>query len=472
MKKIQHFLCLQVFLLSAFLISFGQSIFLKALASSKETIRISTGFKGPIEEAFAILMEDFKQANPEIEIVIASKGNYMDAFKAAFSKEAPEAADIYHVSEFGSPSIIMKMEEQKNFIPVGKVDPSVNSIKFLGGLNIAYGSKEGMLYAFPFNPSMGIVYFNVDLFEKAKARAPQNFKDVQLEKLATWKDIITTAEKVTNTLNKVFPQENYKGFGFPWTAAYTYEYFTSMAGTYIASHKNGFSDPLKARLELHKNKKVVRFFNKLSVLHQKAIYHYVSDFSNKAEEDFALGKTFILMQGSGRLNDIKKEMEKAGTNFNLAFGPLPYDSTVIQKPFVPKLGGGAFWITKDSDGIRKFLSFLADSTVQAKWCRLTGYMPSTQEAHHILEEEGFYKGNPHVVAAIQQVLNRSFGEFTHTRLGNYGDIRGKLFNELFVKFLRAKNQKAEAFLKEFDQEGNKLLEAFEKSNSQEPIAKP
>lgn len=466
MKKTQRFFFFAVFLIAVFLMSFGQNTSLKALIPDKETIRISTGFKGPIEEAFSILMEDFKQAYPEIEIVLSSKGNYMDAFKAAFAKEAPEVADVYHVSEFGSPSIILKIEEHKTFIPVGKIDPSLNSMKFLGRLDIAYGSKDGLLYAFPFNPSMGIIYFNVDLFEKAKSLAPQNFKDVQLEKVTTWKDVINVAEKVTSTLNKAFPQENYKGFGFPWTAAYTYEYFTSIAGTYIASYKNGFSDPLKARLELHRNKKLVQFFNKLSMLYRKGIYHYVSDVSAPTEEDFALGKTFILMQGSGRLNDIKREMEKAGTSFKLAFGPLPYESTVVQKPFVPKIGGGAFWVTKESDGIKKFLSFLADPVIQAKWCRLTGYMPSTLEAHDILEKEGFYKGSPHVFVAIQQVLKRSSGDFTHTRLGNYGDVRGKLFNELFVQFLKARNQKARTFLKEFDQKGNKLIEAFEKSNAQ------
>ena len=410
------------------------------------------GFSGVIKEKFEELVNDFTNSTG-IHVELASEGDYTQAFKKALedSEHKNSVADIYHVSEYGSPTIIAAMQRDKSFIPVGELDPSFNKIKFLGGLELYYGSSDQtLLYALPFNPSMGIIYYNEQVFKDA---------GIEFKPATTWQEIVELGYQLKKAERSCFT--------FPWTAAYTYEYFCAIHDRPLATKQNGFQGA-DVKMVLDKDPKVIAFFDQLFQLNKAGIFHYESDYSGVVEEYFVKGQCGMLMQGSGRLGTIQKAMADRNTNFTITYGPIPYDSKITSKPKVPKIGGGAFWATNEKASVIKFLQYIIKPEVQAKWTRLTGYMPSTEEAHQILVQEGYYANNPHVLIAVNQVRQREFTINTHLRLGKYDEIRGQIFNTLFKAYLAKENPKAKEFLKEFCQQANQKLQAFRQEYEKAP----
>lgn len=417
--------------------------------SSKSSLKVCIGLSGEALSAFKNFLAIFERESGFPAEVVAKDG-YLAALEAARNANT-EQYDIYHISEVGASEFIVGPYAKK-FIPVGKLDPKLNRASFLADLAIQYG-HNGLLYAYPFNPSMGIVFVNKKLYEQAKAKAPQNFKEVKsLSEPKTWDDFIKLVNAVRNTLGK-----SLHGYTHPWNAAYTYEYFLSMSNTHMTTYSNGFWNSQEACFNLSKCQPLIGYFSELFKWSQQGIFHYVSDFSSKVEAEFAKGKTLALMQGVGRLKEIQNAMRSEGQDFDLAFMPLPYPNHVTQ-PMVPKIGGGAFFFQYDNKATRAFLSFIQDAKHQADWSRLSGYIPVTREAHELLEKTTFYSDNPHLKVAVDQILERKAGEVTHVRLSGYAEIRGKIFNRLLEKYLNRTNPSAENFLKEFESEANKELD--------------
>ncbi|ARN84607.1 extracellular solute-binding protein [Candidatus Nucleicultrix amoebiphila] len=456
MKNFLHYL-----LIGCFLISLSACTKNSFEDTPQTTLKICTGFSGKIHEAFLLYLEAFNKSQTSVKAEVVDKGNYLDVFKTVIAeKDKPLEArpDLYHISEFASPTIIAHYQNStsqgKKLIPVGEIIPALNDMQFFAGLEENYG-LNGTLLGFPFNPSMGIMFVNQELLQKAYGPNYQWKYSTPM----SWDELIAFTEKTLGILRTKEPGKKFYGFTFPWSAAYTYEYLTSMTNMPITTHENGFDDMYKARFILHRNPHIIDFFEKLRQWSKQDIYRYVSDFSNVAEEAFAQGDTLILMQGVGRLNDIQKEISKAKQKFDLSFAPLPYDRKAIESPYAPKIGGGAFWATNKSEGVRLFLDFVSTPENQVLWSKLSGYMPSTIKAHQILEERNFYQSNPAVKIALSQVIERPWSLLTHTRLGDYGDIRGKLFNGMLVQFLNS-TQDAKEFLKSFDTNANEKLEVF------------
>ena len=165
----------------------------------------------------------------------------------------------------------------------------------------------------------------------------------------------------------------------------------------------------------------------------------------------------ILMQSSGRLQLIKNAIAKSAKPFELAYGPLPYNRELTKIPGVPKIGGGAFWVTRNHQGLRAFINYMIRPEVQLKWTQTTGYLPVTQEAHHKLQKENYFD-NPALKIATLQVTQRSASFLTHFLLRDYAQIRSGLFLRLFYKHLAKKEMLGKNFLEEFCQQANYHLE--------------
>lgn len=426
-----------------FLMFFG--FFLSQANLRAESLTLVHGFgKGPILEQFQALIQSYERESGN-SVILKDTGGYG---KMAAEADQHETADILHLSEFASLTAMEKLKSSQTYVPVSDILPELQGQEFLGGLHIYYGD-ENILYALPFNPSMGAVFYKVEAFRKAGIKYP----------LQTWEELWEACIKLK--------ENGYVGFTFPWTAAYTYEFFVTLHNYYLASAENGFAG--KAQFCLDEIPELANFFVMLFEAAQKGYFFHESDESIIAEKYFVNHPCAMLMQGAARLEGIQKlAKELQGKTIELAYGPLPYMGKLTHTPSVPKIGGGAFWVTAagaTKKGVKDFLKFMTRSGVQADWARKSGYLPTTYAAHKILVEQDYYLKHPEAKAAIDQVIGRPYGYVTHLRLPFYDKIRSQVFYPLFTRYLKMAQTESSldlkshalAFLQEFTKAANEII---------------
>lgn len=453
---------------------------------NKERITISGGYAGPIKDYFEDLLKLFNDSHPQYEAVFVGKGDYTKAFDATREvvqkDSASEISDIYMLPEFGVGEISLLLNKRDGFVPIEDLLPDLKEREYLAEANLLL-TKDGQLYAYP-NIAMGIVRYNLDLLEQAKKKDPTLEKIIP-EELRTWDEIISAAERVSTVLNMESAQLTY-GMTFPWTFAYTIEHTFSMAGKPITSKKNGFEDPKEARFSLSDSQVAVDLFQKLYRLFQKGVFEYVGDQSNDADALFAKGKCFVLMEGANREPVIEGMMKKEGTNFRIAYGPLPQSTELLEgmPAACPKPGGTGLWVTRKSEGVRAFLRYITRPDIQASWSLKTGYLPPDTLSLHEFEKQLAAEELPvgrlkAIKVALSQVKNRPSSRLTHVLVPSYGEIRGALFNQMFEAFLKggpmknrgdtvkdsaeqgeAIRQYTKEFLGAFDQQANQRIIKF------------
>lgn len=430
-------------------------LFFDVNIEAKQTITLHHGLTpGYLEDQFRSLLARFHTQHPEYEVVTTSEGDYLRGFQAAYSAATGEVppADLYLVSEFGSPTLVAEQRKSPKFIPVSELLPELASLQFPAGIQTAYGDKKE-LYALPFNPSLGIVYYNVDAFLACKLPNPKTHP------LLTWESVFEASRK----LHKC----GFTGITFPWTGVYTYEHLASIHGQHFSTENNGFSDMEKARFDFS-SPLFTDFFQLFFTAQEDGSFQYVSDWAEDVEAFFSQKTCGMLIQGAGRKSIIEGWLKKnPGRPMQFAYGPLPYLASHLAKGqalAVPKVGGGALWVhgsTLHRAGITALLRFLVEPASQQFWVEKTGYLPITLPGYHLLEKSGYYKREPHAATAVKQFLRPLFGTFTHVRLSLYGEIRGVLFNTLLQSYFARKDlsaaQKAAEFLQEYATKANQRL---------------
>ncbi|MBX9696957.1 MAG: ABC transporter substrate-binding protein, partial [Alphaproteobacteria bacterium] len=368
------------------------------------------------------------------------------------------------------------LDQKPGFIPISALLPDLMQRSYFAATDKLL-SKGDTLYAYP-NIAVGVVRYNLDLFAAAQ-KLDASLKSVQLDEIATWDSLLEVATRVKNALNAEGNPVIY-GITFPWTFAYTVEHSLSLAGEYATTEKNGFENILKARFELAKNPRLLTLFEALYKKAQSKVFHYVGDFSNNADELFAKGHCFILLDGANREPVIEHLMKKNKQSFSIGYAKIPHltEGSMDNASYALKTGGSGLWVTRDTPGVRAFLAHITKPEIQAAWSIKTGYLPPDQETLKVYEtmlKSAPLSPNQKKVAAVAlfEVKNKEAGTFTHIVVPQHGEIRGKMFNELFELFLskgpsvtaggEALHMHTLKFLERFDRKANEKLDAFEKA---------
>ena len=132
------------------------------------------------------------------------------------------------------------------------------------------------------------------------------------------------------------------------------------------------------------------------------------------------------------------------------------------------IGGATLWVLKghsdaEYKGVANFFTFLSSPEVQADWHQYSGYLPITEAAYKLGQEQGFYAKNPGSEVAIKQItLNPPTDNSKGLRFGNYVQIRD-VIDEEFQNLLAGKKAPKEA-LDSVVTRGNKLIADFRAAN--------
>ena len=155
-------------------------------AAKQETIKFSV-WDYSMSPEYKAAIDAFQKANPDIKvdvIEIAAK-DYPD--KMTVMLAAGEDVDVFAVKDFASYSNYLSrnyLYPLDSFIKKAKVD-----LKPYGGA-LNYVKSSGKLMVFPYRSDIYVLYYNKDIFDKAKVAYPTN--DM------TWAQFRETAKKLTS----------------------------------------------------------------------------------------------------------------------------------------------------------------------------------------------------------------------------------------------------------------------------------
>ncbi|MDH5520633.1 MAG: extracellular solute-binding protein, partial [Acidimicrobiia bacterium] len=85
---------------------------------------------------------------------------------------------------------------------------------------------------------------------------------------------------------------------------------------------------------------------------------------------------------------------------------MPYNQDIAYEGNL--IGGATLWLANglsetEEDGALAFLNFFSNPENAAAWHQLTGYIPITNSAVALLEEEGWYNESPNSAVASDQL---------------------------------------------------------------------
>ena len=392
------------------------------------------------------IARQFNASQSEYKVVPVFKGNYAESMAAGIAAyRGGNAPDIIQVFEVGTAT----MMSAKGVIKPVEELMRENGEKFDRNAYIPavagyYTSAKGEMLSFPFNSSTTVMYYNKDAF--AKAGLDANKPPV------TWQELVADAAKLKASGAKC-------AYTTAWQAWIQLESFSTLHNVEFATKNNGFGGG-DARLvfnsPLH-----VRHIEDMGNWAKQGYFTYAGR-KDEGNASFFSGDCAILTASSGAYGNIAKNAK-----FKFGVAPLPYYSDVSGAPQNPVIGGASLWVMggkskAEYKGVAKFLSFLSQPELQAKWHQETGYLPITTAAYELTKKSGFYEQKPGTDTAVKAMIVKTTAKSRGIRLGNMAQIREVIDQEL-ENVWNGKKTAKEA-LDEAVRRGNELLEKFEKAN--------
>ncbi len=402
--------------------------------------------QGALGERVAGLADQFNKSQSEYKVTAVFKGNYDEAMAAAIAAyRAGNAPHIQQVFEVGTATMMYSKGAIKPITEVMKAagekfDPSV----YVPAVAGYYTSPNGDMLSFPFNSSTTVFYYNKDMFAKAGIDPNKPPK--------TWQEVVSAAAKLKANGEKC-------PYTTGWPSWVHLESFSAWHNVEYASKNNGFGG-MDARLKIN-SPLHVRHIENLANWHKQGYFVYAGR-KNEAEAKFYSGECAMVTSSSGAYANISKNAK-----FKYGVSSLPYYNDVPGAPQNTVIGGASLWVMSgkkpdEYKGVARFLKFLSQPEIQAKWHQETGYLPITTAAYDLTRKSGFYETAPGPQVAVEQMIVKTTAKSRGVRLGNLPQIRTATEEEL-EQVWNGKKTAKEA-LDAAVKRGNELLARFEKAN--------
>jgi sn-glycerol 3-phosphate transport system substrate-binding protein len=393
------------------------------------------------------LTSDFNASQAQYRIVPLYKGNYAETVAAAiFAFRSRTQPAIVQVNEVATATM---MAAKGAIYPVRDLmrdesEPFVPSA-YLPAVTGYYTDLGGNMLSFPFNASTPILYYNKQLFRRARLDPEVAPK--------TWPELGVAAQRLRTSGASC-------GFTTHWPSWVNIENFSALHDVPIATKSNGFGG-LDTELTIN-NPLVVRHLAQLAAWQKTKVYDYGGR-ATAAEPRFQSGECGIFLGSSAMRADILKN-----ARFDVGFGTLPFWPDVQGAPRNTIIGGATLWVLRDRPreeykGVARFFAFLSKPEVQAAWHQATGYLPITRAAYELSREGGFYARHPGSAISVEHMLSAAPTENSKgLRLGSFVLIRDAIEEEM--EHALAGRKSAQEAMDAAVARGNRLLRQFERAN--------
>ncbi|RUT31100.1 sn-glycerol-3-phosphate ABC transporter substrate-binding protein UgpB [Arsenicitalea aurantiaca] len=406
---------------------------------------------GELGAKLEAVAEGFNQTQDDYRIVPVYRGTYGETLTAAIAAfRASEQPAIVQVYEVGTGTM---MAAQGAVYPVYQLmadnDQPFEPSEYLASVVGYYSDTSGNILSLPFNSSTPIMYYNKEIFEAA-GLDPETPP-------ATWAGMEAAMNQIVES--GAAPC----GMTTAWISWIHTENFSALHNLSYGTLENGFGG-LGAEFAMN-NEHLARHWDNLAHWEDEGVFRYGGpEGGPDAQPAFLSGECGLFMNSSaGRAAVV------ANADFEVGFAPLPYYDDVVETPMNSIIGGATLWVmqgrpAEEYEGVAAFFSYLSQPEVQADWHQDTGYLPITNAAYDLGQEQGYYEANPGSDTSIMQMTRVEPNENSKgLRFGSYTQVRA-LIDEEFEAVLASDKTGQEA-LDSLVERGNQLLREFEAANS-------
>ncbi|WP_046864227.1 sn-glycerol-3-phosphate ABC transporter substrate-binding protein UgpB [Microvirga massiliensis] len=421
--------------------------FASTTASAQTEIQWWHAMTGANNDVVNRLAEEFNASQKDFKVVATFKGSYAETMNAGIAAfRAGNAPHIMQVIEVGTATMMAAKGAIKPVQDLMKeagepFDPK----SYLPAITGYYSTAKGEMLSMPFNSSSMVMWYNKDALKKAGLDPNQPPK--------TWPDVFDAAKKLKAA------GYNTCGFTTAWSIWANIEQFSAWHNIPISTKANGldgFDTELKINSPLH-----VKHLQNLVDLQKDKTFDY-SGRTNTNEGRFTSGECPIMLTSSAFYGNVR-----ANAKFDYGAAPMPYYPDVPDAPQNSIIGGASLWVMagkspQEYKGVAKFLSFLSDTSRQARLHQESGYLPITKAAYEKTKADGFYEKNPIVEVPLKELTNKEPTENSRgLRLGNMVQMRDVWAEEMEAALSGQKT--AKAALDAAVERGNQMLRQFERT---------
>ncbi len=397
-------------------------------------------------EVVKSMVEKFNQSQDKYKVIEVNKGNYDETVNAGIAAiRAKKHPHILQSFEVGTQTMMLSGAIYPVYQLMKDFGYKVDWSDYLQPVLSYYMDADGNLMSMPFNSSTPIIYYNVELFEKA------GLPPLPRDKPVTW-------DEMGEMLAKIVASGVPGGMVAAWQSWTQIENYSAMHNIPFASRANGYKG-LDCELLIN-NDKVISHITRLKKwLGDKRFMYGGQKYQGPKAEFLAQNAAVYFDSISG----IAK-IQKAAT-FKWDAAPMPVEAWMTN-PQNSIIGGASNWVLKghkkeEYAGVAAFLEFLATPEMQEFWHMQTGYFPITKSAYRSLKAKGYYDKYPYQEVGIKQMTRRDPTEISRgLRLGYFIQIRNIINEELELVWNGTKTPK-EA-MDSAVKRGNEQLRQFEK----------
>ncbi|WP_121060884.1 sn-glycerol-3-phosphate ABC transporter substrate-binding protein UgpB [Chachezhania antarctica] len=435
--------------MKSFALAAVASVAFAGTASAQTEITWWHAMGGALGEKVEEIAKGFNESQSDYKINAVYKGGYAETMTAAVAAfRANQQPHIVQVFEVGTATM---MAADGAIYPVYQMmedagEPFDQSA-YLPSVISYYVNDDNQLLSMPFNSSTPIVYYNVDLLEKAGVDTSEMPK--------TWDELAAVAKQVVDSGAAEC------GFTTTWQSWIQLENQAAWHDVAFASANDGYAG---TDVELLINDGVpLRHIENMAEWAKDGTFKYGGRQSS-GNPMFFSGECAITMGSSAGRAGVMSNMPDT----KIAYGMLPYYDDVQGAPQNSIIGGATLWVLQGHEqpeykGVAEFFSYLSSPEVQADWHQFTGYLPITNAAYELSKEQGYYEKNPGAELPIKQMtLNDPTVNSRGLRLGNFVQIRD-VINEELENVWSGQATPKEA-LDQAVARGNDLLNQFDASN--------
>uniref|UniRef100_A0A7V3ZXP8 ABC transporter substrate-binding protein n=1 Tax=candidate division WOR-3 bacterium TaxID=2052148 RepID=A0A7V3ZXP8_UNCW3 len=358
-------------------LTFALLVFLSCSSKKQEGIVFWHAMGGPLGDALKTIVNWYSQTNPPITLV--NLGNYntlsQKIMGAVASNTPPTASQLYE-------SWASELLSAKKIIPIQNYLNLIDSTKLKNVFEVLItGNKwQDTLVTFPFNKSVPVFYYNIDLFEKYGIK----------EFPKTWDEFREVAKKLTIDENGDGQPEIY-GTAFTIDVWIFATILYQKGGRLLEGDSVMFDSP--------EGIEALTFLQNL-IFKDKCAY-LGTGYSH--QDDFANGRVAMIWGTIVSYAFIKDKI-----NFRLGVAPVPIDKyrTVI----ISGTNVGIFVNVPESHkkNFINFLNFFLEDSVQAYWSSKTGYLPLTKSAFEHPTLKNFVES---VTGLKEAMLQVEYGDY-------------------------------------------------------------
>lgn len=398
---------------------------------------------------------EFNSAHPEYNVKVTSFASYNDVFDAAvLSADSGDSPALIHFFEAATRQALDAVDGSGNPLFKSVTEAIAGRTEILGEPIVLdsvvsaardYYTVDGSFYSMPWNTSSTVLMSNMDMLNAAGVTEPPT----------TWAEVITVCEQVMAMANA--PSGCISWPNHSWFV----EQSLGQQGELLANNENGRAD--RATEVFLESDGIIDYISWWKDLHAEGYYTYTGQQRDWGGVDSAYLARELAMMIDSSSDTVIHTNEAIELGFDLKVSFMPRNEAV---PYVGNLIGGAtIWMldgmdTVTEDGALAFMNFFSNPANAAAWHQLTGYVPITEDAVDLLNEQGWYDEVPNAkVASDQLAAAQNTPASLGALIGNFVGIRDIItiaIEDILVNDLDVATRMAQA-----NEEANKSLSEYE-----------